>query len=167
MEKIGFGGGCHWCTEAVFQSLNGVEKVEQGWISSFGNNESFSEGIIVYFDPKQIDLLTLISIHLHTHSSTSAHSMRGKYRSAVYTFAEKQSDTARQCITLIQKEFDKPIITKSLAFNEFKLNKETYLDYYYKNPDNPFCQTHINPKLSLLMNKFSNVTDKKKLTHII
>ncbi len=91
MEKIGFGGGCHWCTEAVFQALIGVEKVEQGWIASEGENDSFSEAVIVHFDESTIDLSTLTAIHLFTHSCTSEHSMWKKYRSAVYTFSNKQA----------------------------------------------------------------------------
>ena len=47
MKKIGFGGGCHWCTEAIFQALNGVESVEQGWISSLNPYDTFSEAVIV------------------------------------------------------------------------------------------------------------------------
>ena len=62
--KIGLGGGCHWCTEAVFQSLKGVARVQQGWIASEGENTAFSEAIIVKYDPKTIDLKTLVAIHL-------------------------------------------------------------------------------------------------------
>ena len=154
METIGLGGSCHWCTEAIFQSLNGVDKVEQGWISSLGINKNFSEGVIVHFDPNQIDLLTLISIHLYTHSCTADHTMRWKYRSAVYTYSEKQSIAVRKCIASAQKEFDKHIITKVLTYNVFRINKEAYLDYYYRNPNNLFCLKYINPKLSLLMNNY-------------
>ena len=50
MKKIGFGGGCHWCTEAIFQALNGVESVEQGWISSLNPYDTFSEAVIVHFN---------------------------------------------------------------------------------------------------------------------
>ncbi|SDX82583.1 peptide-methionine (S)-S-oxide reductase [Flavobacterium degerlachei] len=78
-SKIALGGGCHWCTEAVFQSLLGVVKVEQGYVASIGDNSSFSEGVIVYFNSEEISLKTLIEIHLHTHKSTSNHSMRSKY----------------------------------------------------------------------------------------
>ena len=86
MHRIGFGGGCHWCTEAVFESIKGVQKVEQGFITPEGEEDSFSEAVIVHYDPSQIALKDLIEIHLWTHKSTSEHSMRGKYRSAVYAF---------------------------------------------------------------------------------
>ena len=86
LYKIAFGGGCHWCTEAVFQSLKGVEKVEQGFITSYDQNNTFSEAVIVDFNTEKIDLKTLVEIHLHTHKSTSNHSMRKKYRSAIYVF---------------------------------------------------------------------------------
>ena len=78
MVKIGFGGGCHWCTEAVFQSLIGVETVEQGYIASEDDMTSFSEAIIVHFNQEEITLKALIEIHLFTHKSTSNHSMRSK-----------------------------------------------------------------------------------------
>lgn len=163
MDKVSFGGGCHWCTEAIFQSLIGVEQVDQGWVSSFGENNTFSEGVIVHFNPQQIDLKTLVAIHLYTHSCTSVHTLREKYRSAIYTYSEKQADDVRHFIMLMQSEFDQPIITKVMPFNSFKMNKDVYLDYYYKNPDNPFCQNHITPKLKSLMNKYSKVLNTKKM----
>ena len=60
--KIALGGGCHWCTEAVFQSLIGVHKVEQGFVASTDENTSFSEAVIVHFSPEAISLQTLIEI---------------------------------------------------------------------------------------------------------
>ena len=78
LEKIGFGGGCHWCTEAYFQSLKGVEKVEQGWISSSAPDDAFSEAVIVYYNPAVIPLNILIAVHLHTHASTKNHSFLKK-----------------------------------------------------------------------------------------
>ena len=64
MEQIGFGGGCHWCTEGVFQSLLGVENVQQGWISSLGEYSEYSEAVIVSFNEEVIALEELIKIHL-------------------------------------------------------------------------------------------------------
>jgi peptide-methionine (S)-S-oxide reductase len=74
---VGLGGGCHWCTEGVFTSLIGITKVDQGWIASNSEHFSLYEAIEVYFDPAVISLSDLIEIHLHTHASSSNHSMRG------------------------------------------------------------------------------------------
>lgn len=163
LVKIGLGGGCHWCTEAVFQSLIGVEKVEQGYIASTDKNTSFSEAIIVHFDPNKIDLLSLIEIHLHTHKSTSMHSMRNKYRSAVYVFTQAQHKDATRIINQLQPSFDNQVVTQVLRFLTFKASRESIQNYYQKNPDKPFCETYINPKIRLLLKKFSNmVTTKTK-----
>jgi peptide-methionine (S)-S-oxide reductase len=154
-RKAGFGGGCHWCTEAVFSSLKGVIEVGQGWIASDGDNAGFSEGVVVEYNPDIIPFEVLIAIHLYTHSSTASHSMRGKYRSAIYTFHEADTAQAKAAITALQNEFDRPIITQVLPFADFKLNKEEQLNYYYTNPSRPFCENYINPKLQLLREKFS------------
>ena len=79
LTKISFGGGCHWCTEAVFQALNGVTKVEQGWVSSTKEDNTFSEAVIVHFNSENINLKTLIEIHLRTHKSTKNHSLSVGY----------------------------------------------------------------------------------------
>lgn len=158
IQEIGFGGGCHWCTEAVFQSLKGVGHVQQGWIASTGKNEAFSEAVLVNFDRQQIDLKTLIEIHLHTHKSTSNHSMRKKYRSAVYTFTAAQKKMAERLVKQLQTNFDKPIITQVLPFQAFKSSEASVQNYYVKNPKKPFCTTFIEPKLKIVLAKFSQNT---------
>ncbi|PWS31423.1 peptide-methionine (S)-S-oxide reductase [Pedobacter paludis] len=165
MDKIGFGGSCHWCTEAIFQSLNGVTEVMQGWISSEGKDSTFSEAVIVLFEPSRIPLEILIAIHLHTHSCTSNHSMRQKYRSAVYTFDKNQSHLAENEILNLKDDFDKPIITRVLSFKDFKLNTENYLNYYYKNPEKAFCKNFVTPKLRILLDRFADTVNFKKFRH--
>ncbi|UCS94661.1 peptide-methionine (S)-S-oxide reductase [Echinicola marina] len=155
--KIGFGGGCHWCTEAVFQSLMGVEQVDQGWISSHPPFNGFSEAVIVHFDPKQISLHDLIEIHLHTHSSTSNHSQRSKYRSAVYCLLPEQREKALGSIDLLQRDFDSEIITQVLEYNEFRKNRDSYCNYYLNRKDAPFCRQYIHPKLELLREKYGKL----------
>ncbi len=155
-SKIGFGGGCHWCTEAVFQIIRGVKKVEQGWIASEVPNDTFSEAIVVHFDDASIDLAILIDIHLHTHSCTSLHSMRTKYRSAIYTFEDYQIDLSQKAIVASQDDFEKSIITKVLPFKAFRENKEEYQNYFSQNPDRPFCKTYIHPKLSFIKKNYAN-----------
>ena len=163
--KIGLGGGCHWCTEAVFQSLKGVEKVAQGYVASIDENSTFSEAVIVHFNPDIISLRTLIEIHLHTHKSTSAHSMRNKYRSAIYTFSMEQSHEANNILNDFQSEFNNQLITEIYPFSEFKPSREAIQNYYQKNPKKPFCKQFINPKLRLLQEKFSNKINTTFLTN--
>lgn len=139
--RIGFGGSCHWCTEAIFDSLIGVDKVLQGWISSSNNNEVFSEAVIVQYDNKIIELETLIEVHLHTHSCTANHSMREKYRSAIYYYDDEQKVQIIKSLAHFQKDFTKKIITQVIPFIDFKLNIEDQLNYYQKNPDNLFVKT--------------------------
>lgn len=153
--KIALGGGCHWCTEAVFQSLKGVDKVEQGYVSSLNQNNTFSEAVIIHFYEDVIPLEVLIEIHVHTHKSTSNHSMRDKYRSAIYTFSEAQEMEAITVLKNFNNTFEKTIITEVLPFSEFKASREAIQNYYKKNPEKPFCKQFINPKLKLLVDKFS------------
>lgn len=167
ISKIALGGGCHWCTEAVFQSLLGVEKVEQGYVASIDENASFSEAVIVHFKPEIISLATLIEIHLYTHKSMSNHSMRTKYRSAVYTFSDAQNQQSKAIINNFQKEFDNEIITKVFSFQSFKKSRKAIKNYYQNNPEKPFCETFINPKLKLLLERFSKQANMKKLRHLI
>ena len=154
IKKVGLGGGCHWCTESVFLHLKGVQEVEQGWISSSAPNDEYSEAVIVHFDSDQITLKTLIAIHLRTHSCTSKHPMRNKYRSAVYSYNEIQTRLAISIINDLQSEFDCKIITEILPSVSFKKNIEKYRNYYEKNSQNQFCKRYIDPKLTLLMEEY-------------
>ena len=167
LDKIGFGGGCHWCTEAVFQHLMGVEKVEQGWIASEGKNAEFSEAIIVHVNVEKIPLNVLVEIHLHTHKSTSLHPFREKYRSAVYTFSKAQKEEINTILETLQAQFEHKLITKVIPFVNFKASREEIQDYYKKNPQKPFCETYINPKLMLLLDKYKLYMKTSELQHLV
>ncbi|MDO6438092.1 peptide-methionine (S)-S-oxide reductase [Cyclobacterium sp. 1_MG-2023] len=151
---IGLGGGCHWCTEGVFRSVRGVLEVKQGWISSESPNQEGSEAVLVQFKPDEVNLSLLIAIHLHSHSCTADHVFRKKYRSAIYVFDATQKTETLSVLKAIKKEFDRPILTKVLPFVAFKENKKEFLDYYYKNPERPFCTKYIEPKLKALKDRF-------------
>jgi peptide-methionine (S)-S-oxide reductase len=155
METIGMGGSCHWCTEAIFLSLRGVTQVRQGWIAAMTNADRFSEGVMIDFDPGIIPLETLVAVHLSTHSCTSRHPLREKYRSAIYTTDPAQATAAIGAIEQLQKDYDRPIITEVLAFEDFRLNDAHFLNYYYSDVEKPFCQTYIRPKIAQLMRQFS------------
>lgn len=166
LTKIGFGGGCHWCTEAVFQAIKGVEKVEQGWIASQDEATAFSEAVIVHFDASKISQKILIEIHLRTHKSSSKHSMRTKYRSAIYFFNAEQHILIKQLFHEFQSEFNNLLITQLLPYKKFKPTEINFENYYFNNPSKPFCTSYIDPKLNLLRSTFSAYTDEEKLKHL-
>ncbi len=156
-ETIGFGGGCHWCTEAVFNQLIGISKVHQGFIKSEPPNDYFSEAVVIEFNPQEIPLKELIEIHLRTHASTSNHSMREKYRSAIYTYTHEQAAEVASILKQLQTEFEKKLITQVLPFVEFQSSEEKYQNYFDKNAEGQFCKTYIDPKLNLLRQKYSTL----------
>ena len=154
LVKIGVGGGCHWCTEAVFQALIGVEKVEQGFIAALSPDDEFSEAVLVHFDPSIMPVEVLLDIHLRTHASTSNHKMRGKYRSAVYVFDAAQEHDAHTILEGLQEDFEDPLVTRVLKFHDFKVSDERFRNYYATGPGKPFCRTYIDPKLRLLKRSY-------------
>lgn len=134
--------------------------MDQGFIASTAPDDSFSEGVIVHFDPEIIGLEQLLEVHLHTHQSTSNHSFRTKYRSAMYWFEKKQESAFAKAISTIQPQFTKLIITKALPFISFRLNDISFLGYYKNNPEAPFCRRYIDPKMSFLEKNFKGIIDR-------
>ena len=160
---IGLGGGCHWCTEAVYSSLKGVISVEQGWMSSHSPNDAFSEAVLIVIKEQEISLQKIIEIHLNTHSATSNHQLRDKYRSAVYVMNEEEKRRSISILEKLQTQFDTPLVTQVLDFKGFKKSDKAYIDYYYKNPTKPFCQTYIHPKLNKLLKHYPDAINKSKI----
>lgn len=154
VQRVGLGGGCHWCTEAVFAALRGVISVEQGFIQADAPDDNFSEAVLLTFQPDKISLGALIEIHLRTHSSTSDHSMRRKYRSAVYVMDEVQAEAARRVLLEVGPKFNAPLVTRILPFRAFNASEERFQRYFEKNTGGPFCTTYIDPKLALLRREF-------------
>lgn len=159
--KIALGGGCHWCTEAVFQSLKGVQRVDQGFVRSIGKQPTWSEAVVITYHSAQISLQNLIAVHLHTHNSTADHSMRNKYRSAIYFYEAQDEEKAHILLKKLQVDFKKPLVTQVLPFVDFKPSEAHFHDYYYSDPERPFCTTYISPKLKLLLERFSDLVKRE------
>jgi hypothetical protein len=107
----------------VFESLLGIAYVNQGWIASSGDNPDFSEAVEVYFDPAVIPVSDLIEIYLHTYASRSNHSMRGKYRSAIYAYDDSQFKQAIDILNGLREDFDEALITQVYPIKSFRQNK--------------------------------------------
>ncbi|MFT6398443.1 MAG: peptide-methionine (S)-S-oxide reductase [Bradymonadia bacterium] len=153
-QTIALGGGCHWCTEAVFQSLRGVSDVRQGFVASLPPNDTLSEAVVVNFDPARITLKVLIDVHLRTHASASNHVLRSRYRSAVYTYSLEQRDEATNLLVELAAESGATYVTAVLPFGSFVESDERYQNYYATDAERPFCQRHIDPKLARIRAEF-------------
>ncbi|MFV8225828.1 peptide-methionine (S)-S-oxide reductase [Christiangramia aquimixticola] len=151
--RIGFGGGCHWCTEAVFQRLKGVEDVTQGYLNTT-TDDLYSEGILLKFDPEIIPVKVLIEIHIRTHQSFHNHSMRDKYKSGIYVFNKNQKTEVVRNLHQLQEKFSEKIITEVYTIKVFKESREEIKNYYNKDPHRPFCIKYIEPKLDILRMEF-------------
>jgi len=156
-----FGGGCFWCTEAIFQQLAGVSLVESGY--SGGNTAEptyqavcsgqtgHAEVVQVTFDPAVISYADLVRIHLSTHNPTTPNQQgadRGtQYRSIILAHDAEQEAVARQVIREMAAAFDAPIVTEVQPFEAFYRAENYHQDYYVSNPRQPYCNAVISPKL--------------------
>ncbi len=156
-QKIGLGGGCHWCTEGIFQTLEGVVEVEQGFIRCDPPSDTWAESVIVHFDPSVIDLSTLVEVHLRTHGATAPYKANSKYRGAIYVYGDEQQKRAVDAVLSLQKEFDRPVETRVLLLRDFKLSDERFRNYYASNPEKPFCRRYIDPKLDTVRRDFGEI----------
>jgi peptide-methionine (S)-S-oxide reductase len=149
MYELGLGGGCHWCTEAVFQAVDGVDKVEQGYISSVAPFADRSEAIVIHFS-EQMNLEKLIDIHLQTHAATKEHSRRKEYRSAIYYFNEEMKSNIEAVMISLSRKRNETYVTKIIPFVSFEHSWENVQNYYKTRPDAPFCKRYIEPKLAVV-----------------
>ncbi len=157
MQKIGFGGGCHWCTEGVFQALRGVVQVDQGFIRSEAPSDAWAEGVIVHFDPEVIGLGTLADVHLRTHSANGAYSPGGRYRSAIYIFDPHTRHEADRAIDQFARQSGEAARTTVLPFLGFQASDARYRNYYRTDPNRPFCRRYIDPKLDYIRRHFADI----------
>jgi peptide methionine sulfoxide reductase msrA/msrB len=160
-ETATFGGGCFWCTEAVFQPLRGVLSVVSGYSGGHVDNPGYravcsgatghAEVVQIVFDPTEITYEDLLRIHLATHDPTTPNQQgadRGtQYRSVIFAHNETQDAAARKVIGEMQSAFERPIVTDVQPLATFYPAEDYHQNYYNTNPGAGYCQAVINPKL--------------------
>lgn len=172
-ETVVFGGGCFWCTEAVFLKLKGVVSVTSGYSGGTIDNPNYhevSEGktqhaevIEIVFDQKIISFKDLLLIFFAIHNPTSLNRQGNdsgtQYRSIIFYTSEKQKQESKEAIKKINNsgEFDSPVVTEVLPLIKFFTAEEFHQNYYQKNIDQPYCTYVIAPKLEKLQKKFKNL----------
>jgi len=171
-ETAIFAGGCFWCTEAFFTDIKGVTKVESGYIGGKTENPTYkevcsgytghAEAIRITFDPAQVGYEDLLEIFFATHDPTTLNRQGAdvgtQYRSEIFYTTNEQKAKAENFIKFLadQKIFDKTIVTKVTAAPKWYPAEDYHQDYYANNPNQPYCQAVIAPKLVKLQKNYKS-----------
>lgn len=172
MEKATFAGGCFWCTEALFQRLQGVVSVTSGYTGGNKKNPRYddvstgksdhAEVIQVEFDPKVLPFKKLVEIFFHLHDPTTlnrqGNDVGTQYRSAIFCHTPLQKREAEAVKERLDDGhvFRNPIITQIEMLTEFYEAEEMQKNYFAKNSYQPYCQYVIVPKVTKLIKDYPN-----------
>ncbi|MDK2759889.1 MAG: peptide-methionine (S)-S-oxide reductase MsrA [Sphingopyxis sp.] len=170
-ETAIFAGGCFWCTEAVFQSLSGVETVESGYIGGAVPNPTYkqvcggetghAEAIRITFDPMVISYADLLDVHFATHDPTTlnrqGNDIGTQYRSALFPLDAAQSDAAREGIRRASADWPATIVTTIEPASTWYPAEDYHQSYWDgEGQRNPYCMAVIPPKLAKLRKNFGD-----------
>ncbi|WP_430811755.1 MULTISPECIES: peptide-methionine (S)-S-oxide reductase MsrA [unclassified Carboxylicivirga] len=174
--KATFGGGCFWCTEAFFDALRGVEKVEPGYSGGQVENPTYkevctgltghAEVIQITFRPDEITFEDLLYIFFATHDPTTLNRQGAdvgtQYRSVVFYHNESQRDKTHKIIDELSRQhiFKDPIVTEVSEAVTFYPAEDYHHDYFANNPQQPYCRVVINPKMDKFKKRFKDKLKK-------
>ena len=177
MDTATFGAGCYWCTEAQFQQLKGVEKVESGFSGGHVDNPTYkqvctgntghAEVCNIYYDPAIITFDELLAAFWTCHDPTTlnrqGNDVGTQYRSVIFYHNAEQKQKAESYKKKLndEKAWDKPVVTEIAPFTKFYKAEDYHQNYYNENGDQPYCHFVIGPKVD----KFKKIfKDKLKTT---
>ena len=171
-----FGTGCFWCTEAIFEQLDGVLKVSSGYTGGHVNNPTYkevcdgttghAEVVQIVYDPAKITFDELLEVFWQTHDPTTlnrqGNDVGTQYRSAIFYHNDEQKQKAEKYKAELNTSgaFNKPIVTEITPSSKFYVAENYHQDYYNNNGSQPYCYYVIKPK----MEKFQKVF-KDKIKH--
>jgi peptide-methionine (S)-S-oxide reductase len=176
MEIATLANGCFWCTEAIFQQLNGVEKVTSGYTGGNLKNPTYkeictgntghAEGIQIEFDSNIISYQEILDVFFSTHDPTTlnrqGYDTGTQYRSAIFYHSETQKEIAEVFIAALTNAhvFDNPIVTEITPLGIFYIAENYHQNYYNNNKSQGYCQAVINPKLAKFIEKYQSKLKK-------
>ena len=176
-EIATFGGGCFWCTEAIFLELDGVIKVESGYSGGHVDNPTYkevctgntghAEVIQITFDPAKVSFEEVLLVHFTTHDPTTlnrqGNDVGTQYRSVVFYHNETQKAAAEKGKAEVAPELwaGKPITTQIEPFEKFYKAEDYHQNYLEENPNQPYCVYVVNPKVEKFIKAFKDKLKKK------
>jgi peptide-methionine (S)-S-oxide reductase len=166
-EFATFGGGCFWCTEAVFQRVPGVIKSVSGYSGGHTQNPTYeqicahgsghAEVIQVEYDPAVISYAKVLEIFFESHDPTTLNRQGAdegdQYRSVIFYHNEEQHQEALKAKAAAQKDYDDPIVTEISPLKKFWRAEDYHQDYFNQHPGQGYCTFVIKPKVTKLQNK--------------
>ena len=163
IDTATFGAGCFWCTEAQFQQLKGVEKVESGFSGGHVKNPTYKEVCTgttghaevcnIYYDPSKISFDELLAAFWTCHDPTQlnrqGNDVGTQYRSVIFYHNDEQKKKAEAYKKKLNEEkaYDNPVVTEVSPFTVFYKAEDYHQDYYNENGSQPYCMFVIKPKL--------------------
>ena len=179
LETATLGGGCFWCTEAVYKELNGVIDVKPGYSGGHVKNPSYKEVCTgntghaevaqITFDPEVVSFSEILEVFFMTHDPTTlnrqGNDVGTQYRSVIFYHSEEQKQVAEKVIKLFEQEkvYDSRIVTEVTPFTKFYPAENYHVDYFENNPNQPYCQYIIVPKMEKFRKIFKEKLKSKSL----
>lgn len=175
-EKAYFASGCFWCVEAIFESVKGVKEAVSGYAGGTEENPTYyqvgrgltshAEAVVVYYDPKEVDFQTLVTVFFGSHDPTTKN-RQGPDRGPQYrSIAFYQNDTEKAIIEGFiealeeQKIFDSPIVTQVKKLIKFWKAEEEHQDFEKLHPNNPYVKSVSIPRLKSFQKRFPHLIKK-------
>jgi peptide-methionine (S)-S-oxide reductase len=173
LEVAIFGGGCFWCTEAVFKMIKGVESVLPGYSGGDKPNPTYHEvadgesGYVevvkVEYDSSQVSFRTLLTVFFGSHDPTTRDrqgpDVGSQYKSTIFYTSEDQKREVEKMISEINLSSPKgrPVVTMLLLFKNFYEAESVHKNYYERNKGNTYCELIINPKLEKVQREYGDL----------
>ena len=164
------GGGCFWCLEAVYEQLQGVERVVSGYAGGAVPNPSYrqvctgntghAEVVQITYDPELITFRELLEVFFDIHDPTTLNRQGAdvgtQYRSAIFYHDEEQKKIAEEMIEDLASEgrWRRPLVTEVVPFKEFYRAEDYHQEYYRDNPRQPYCRAVVGPKVAKFMKQY-------------
>jgi peptide-methionine (S)-S-oxide reductase len=176
LQTIVLGGGCFWCTEAVYKEVRGVTDVESGYSNGDTERPSYdevctgrtghSEVVKLTYDPEQVSTRQLLEIFFVVHDPTQmnrqGNDVGTQYRSGIYYTTPEQKQVADEIIAELGKDkaFGRPIVTEVLPLRNYSPAETYHQDFFEKNPTQGYCLAVAAPKVAKFRKTFTELTRK-------
>jgi peptide-methionine (S)-S-oxide reductase len=176
LDTATFGTGCFWCTEAIFQQLNGVKKVSSGYSGGHVKNPTYkqvcdgttghAECIQIVYNPAEVSFDELLEVFWESHDPTTlnrqGNDIGTQYRSVIFYHNKEQKEKAEKYKAELNSEgaFDDPIVTEISPAAEFYVAEDYHQNYYNENGSQPYCYFVIRPKLEKIRKVFKDKLKK-------